>query len=1053
MNNSFDSGFRDGNPETITEGEMWDKAKTEIVSGSHSTSISGRTTRSQTARVHANDNAIPGSGRNNPSKTQGPSGSSATGSRTSGPDGSGGGPDPPKSGPTGKGTATGGSDSRNGDGGDPHPGRSVGAGAPGFDSTSTNVGSAALLAKMFSEPLKDPVPSGTHFLPCDSEELLTEREGKGSQYSPVMWADPLIPINFQAGSVASAIDRLPAVGCSVSNRFEPVTPELTQEGTLLKAIVDTEANPTILRSMISVKGMKDLSALICLLETSRRTGFQAMSDEAPLIRLGLLMHCLAPTSWMGYTTSCVQNVCANGYADMKNIKRTWTGAPTDSTKTEIGTGSGCSSLYWRTLGQYARLVSGSSILSDEFVDSANKPVSVESVKFIPVKMSWRGQSWLGPYILAHTTTKWWNHALKVDIPIVVHDLKTAQNKAIVTCMPKAATVYIPGSYKYICLVIVDVVEASFPATEIYYIGNSYTATFTGNHDFGKVGHKIIGRDTSAPSNPATMTDCMAAWKVMCRGLLSHVNPGSIEMRLAVLTTSRFAGFSVWTDSAKPKGEKLSNYASLIKDLDLQDEEIPTSLLGWLDVLNKAADADSDDDDEPIDKDQRISILKNIIDTRFGKDAEEEEDKDHIFGVTCVDPKTDIKIGDHTIPDWFTSYNTTATMPDRVKYYTWWRCDPLHNFSLAQVSCEDASKPVLSKFRSGEIQYEITEATDLVRILSYAGIYQDNSACAGAIVSPIDILNRSLGFGGLLLALTELWRVSSGLSLLDYNKFNLSHKLVDPDQWHIMGAATKGFSIISPNTTNTAWTDKEFKILEVIKTQMGITDPKWLEHWYGGVVPWWYVQAVLVKFGGDVKLITSKCTSVRLDYDNEWLDEEGYHLKAGGSGPADLTVLASSIRYEKKVQRKGSDYFTILTPTRDGHDMKVHWTSWYYNYLNDLPKSGLRRQTRVTPPSYDGVVELNCITFAEGRRYKGYSNPEAFVDKSNRYLLPLDQTVYRGLTWPDPFTDWLKQGLIAIEPHLLNLDVVGAVGAALGHVNKTIIDWLNEKIHGDQSFRD
>lgn len=78
------------------------------------------------------------------------------------------------------------------------------------------------------------------------------------------------------GSVSSSIDRLPAVGVSVSNRLDMQEPMLTQQGLLLKSIVDTDAAPTILRSMMPVKGMKDTSALICVLELSRRTGIQAM---------------------------------------------------------------------------------------------------------------------------------------------------------------------------------------------------------------------------------------------------------------------------------------------------------------------------------------------------------------------------------------------------------------------------------------------------------------------------------------------------------------------------------------------------------------------------------------------------------------------------------------------------------------------------------------------------------------------------------------------------------------------------------------------------------
>lgn len=461
------------------------------------------------------------------------------------------------------GGSSGGSGGGGGNGGVPHPGRSVGGGRMLTEPPPASSGASALLAKLFSEPLKYPTPSGAHFLPCDTEEVTSEREGKGSQYSPVMWADPLVPLNITVGSTSSAIDRMPAVGCSVNNKYDGSEPLLTAQGAALKAVIDTEAAPTILRSMIPVKGMKDTSALICLLETSRRSGFQAMVDEAPLIRLGLLMHCLAPTEWLAYSTSCVQNLCANGYADVSGTTRSWTPAPATSDVTQIGVATGSSNLYWRTLGQYARLISGSATEADKLKDGADKAVEVSSIKFIPVKMSWRGQSWLGPYILTHTTTKWWNHAVQVNIPIKLHDQKDDKNKAILKCTPKAATVYIPGSFKYICLVIVDVVESSFPQTERFYIGNTYQASYTGNFDFGKIGHKIIGRNVESPAIAATLIDCMAAWKVMCKGLLSHVKPAAIEIRLAVLTTSRFAGFSVWTDEAKPKSADADEYARLI----------------------------------------------------------------------------------------------------------------------------------------------------------------------------------------------------------------------------------------------------------------------------------------------------------------------------------------------------------------------------------------------------------------------------------------------------------------------------------------------------------
>lgn len=118
-------------------------------------------------------------------------------------------------------------------------------------------------------------------------------------------------------------------------------------------------------------------------------------------------------------------------------------------------------------------------------------------------------------------------------------------------------------------------------------------------------------------------------------------------------------------------------------------------------------------------------------------------------------------------------------------------------------------------------------------------------------------------------------------------------------------------------------------------------------------------------------------------------------------------------YEKKVQRRAMPYFTILTPDKDTHKMSVHWTGCYYNYINDLSKRGLRMKSRVVPPDYDGVVKLNTICFPECRKYKGYHHPEAFVLEFNRYRLPIDHEILGpGLRWPNPFLDWIKQGLVA-----------------------------------------
>lgn len=153
--------------------------------------------------------------------------------------------------------------------------------------------------------------------------------------------------------------------------------------------------------------------------------------------------------------------------------------------------------------------------------------------------------------------------------------------------------------------------------------------------------------------------------------------------------------------------------------------------------------------------------------------------------------------------------------------------------------------------------------------------------------------------------------------------------------------TGNFVSSSHNTTVTASTDTDLKITGVIKDNMSINDDKWVDHWYGGLVPWWFAQAVFRKLGGTTSVKCKEPSSLRLDYDNDWLDEYGYHLTGQSSAPVDIPVLTSTLMYEKKVQRRALPYFTILNPDKDSHKMAVHWTARYYNYLNDLSKRGLR----------------------------------------------------------------------------------------------------------------
>lgn len=297
----------------------------------------------------------------------------------------------------------------------------------------------------------------------------------------------------------------------------------------------------------------------------------------------------------------------------------------------------------------------------------------------------------------------------------------------------------------------------------------------------------------------------------------------------------------------------------------------------------------------------------------------EKEIDHIVGVTCVDPKEDLKIGDHTVPDCFESYNTTATAPDRVKFYTNWRVDPLLTFTLGLVRVNNGDRLYLKAYKSGANQYEVKEASDLFRVLVYAGVYGANVACERVSVASLEVLlNRIISYGALLMGVMEWWHLSSGMSIFDRNMIGSFSHQIDPEIFSIISAMTQGFSMRPPENAPCIWHGGNTDIYDlpsITKTALAVNDADWIECWYGGVVPWWFVKGIIEKFGFTtaVKCPAKQEYDVGLsDYDNM----TGYFVRTDNSGSLDLAALTSSVRYDVKAKNTYYPWFTVYTPNKN-----------------------------------------------------------------------------------------------------------------------------------------
>lgn len=128
LDNSGDSGFREGNPGFITDGQSWDFVPPLETKKTGDGGDGVRITRSTSARLQGHSNEIPGAGKNVPrGGTSKGGGSHPASGGTDSQTASGGGDAPGGSGNGANGSPAGGG-GRPGNGANAHPGRAVGTG-------------------------------------------------------------------------------------------------------------------------------------------------------------------------------------------------------------------------------------------------------------------------------------------------------------------------------------------------------------------------------------------------------------------------------------------------------------------------------------------------------------------------------------------------------------------------------------------------------------------------------------------------------------------------------------------------------------------------------------------------------------------------------------------------------------------------------------------------------------------------------------------------------------------------------------------------------------
>ncbi|QMU95573.1 hypothetical protein [Bactrocera dorsalis toti-like virus 2] len=858
----------------------------------------------------------------------------------------------------------------------------------------------SIIAKMFTDPIPNPTPQGLEYMPSGTEVLRNKLEEDFTRYSPVMWADPLIPYEIKVVDGDVAPDDVTAIGVDVNNGFSKTpTLGLSALGIQIKTIVDAEISQTgAIRALMPVAGLKDQRSIATVMHMCDIDSGPQL-DEAALMRI-LLLQCATMDAYQQvYTSSAVNSFAINMCVKRADCSLTWTKCLDTSDKLQIGSATSTSNLYFRTIDEYAALISGNATDGIYIRDKSKNRIDISDVVFVPVKSAWRGQAWLVPYILSFTTTTWWNHAITVDVKYTnTVAEKTAGNTMKARFMPRAATVYIPGSFTNICLIVTDSTRQSFPDNQDYIVCRGITASRSGNFEFAEQAYAYLGRRVDTSVRGMAITDITQALNHMIEHMCTRTEFRQLQVKCAVLSTSRFNGFGCY----------------------------PTP-----DAPAKAPESG-------------------------------ETDRDHIFGPATFNTKDSIKIGTYKLPDLVSLTNDDRK--NRLEALKTWRCDPLGYFSYGLVNTkkDESHKPCIYEYKAGCLQYQLSETSANMRVLRSCGIFvQDPDTDRHILQKPVDVYNTTIGYGSLILGLSNWAFMELGVTVFEHNRTSRRWRCLHDQYLELWPVLTSDFVVrTSEFVDRSIDIEKYQKLWGWVMNQRSKPEnvpTTWTDTHYSWNCPWWYVAAIATKF--DHKFLVKTNPNGELVMDQDHGDSNnmlGWLISPSESNQYDLSLLTSSCQYERRVRRSKPAFFDILTPTSNGKDEGYNFLSWDLNSVLDAKKTDFRSKAKSSPPDTAGVVELNIVVFPSARMLKMHTCPRSFVSIDNR-VDGRDESTYpvisNGLKWPDPWLDWLLKGGMAVLPHVITGNWIGALGSGLAVVVDALAEWAASQEAKNQTFRE
>lgn len=862
--------------------------------------------------------------------------------------------------------------------------------------------------KLYIRPFVEVMPNLVDIPPYNTERVRSEQADIGLPHTPWTWMDPLrmygIQYDYPAGGVAphawvagqvnyNAPDlAIKIVEVTRTMRSEIINPQFSQLATVIKDYLNTSLTSSTMataQALQPVRFQRDLQAtagLIAILPSDPLSYY----EEAAMLRLSLLHLVFVTADHLNQTSSIVQQVFANCMPSQIPAVA-WSALPPAGTANcnNIPVAAGTVNMCAMPLDVYVQWTSG----AWENRNAAWTNINPNTVVVVPVQSQWSGQEWLIPYILSFTTTSWWNFSRTVTYAEIALRLTGVEvENAEVRALVEACNVVVSGRYSHIVLVVVDRGAESYGPNGAFWIRsrlNISVPVFTGQQNgvnyngFANNAYGWLGRDA---------------------GHLDWAGNPATELPRAwsyLCQTVSLPGMAdrIWTMAAE------LGYT----------RRIPCTVTPG--VLGAAA--------------RRFDGLRGLGDQGIAIDG---------TNMTRWD------IEDHTAEQVSRTLRAETTLrhtaagiyPNAVTY-------------IAAGANRNANIPCVGTMEFYSSQYSVNSASGVCRVAIAAGIYVKE--CKERIFpTSTDAQVYCQGLSSLMLGVFGWIYGSSG-----------SNAMLVSGMRNVSNMAPQGMGAVVPTSTDSFVTNL-VAIGAAGIGQINADDNWWnvsllLQQLYGDAnaqdpgaypftnVPFWYVMAVMTKFGIEVKprqkLVAKRFTGAlaaqgrklvyKFDADSQWTD---------------LHLAMSDLSYED------NHWYFATVNTLDAA-LTIDEMFWYPDaYIDDTKqKLGNGIFNVASPMAPSGIISItmssgdyttqyvdNSVLDANYMRTEVWGQTPVQLDRPSSFPV-----VIGGLRYPDPFWEWLWEGAKKIGPHILTGNYGQAAMEAFSHLAKPAAEWAGEKV--------